>query len=72
MGIDVDYGTAFGKSQAAAGGALPNGVPIFTTYAAARAVADGLRMSRSTRWQARSLQSLYAAALPPAKVLTHA
>jgi carbamoyl-phosphate synthase large subunit len=52
--------------------ALVSGVPIFTTYAAARAVADGLRMSRSTRWQARSLQSLYAAALPPAKVLTHA
>lgn len=154
MGIDVDYGTAFGKSQAAAGGALPkkgtilfslrerdraqalpiarafqkmgyglmgtqgtsdylrrhgleiqsvkkiaegrpnvldviknrevalvlntphghrsrsdgfpirrtallSNVPIITTFAAARAVVEGLQQSRERRWEARSLQEFY-------------
>jgi carbamoyl-phosphate synthase large subunit len=45
---------------------LLSNVPIVTTYAAARAVVEGLQKSREKQWQARSLQELYTTALPAA------
>jgi carbamoyl-phosphate synthase large subunit len=42
--------------------ALLSNVPILTTYAAARAVIQGLEESRQRRWQVRSLQELYRSA----------
>ena len=46
--------------------ALLSNVPLVTTYAAARAVVEGLEKSREKKWQVRSLQELYATAQPPA------